>query len=853
MTTSQKPDHEKHTRSSNGRPTIGLLTRINQHYSYQMWCGVAAAAKAHNINALCFAGHSVHTPVGFSAQANILYDLIDVGRFDGLIIWDLMCNMLGPDGTRQFYDRYRPLPIVSIGLPMVGLTSVQVDNYGGMRQAIEHLIKVHGRRRIAFVRGMPGRQTPDERYRAYVDVLAQHDLPFDPARVAIPRDAEELSQIGWGRVALCRLIDEQRAEFDALVTTSDRFAHELLPELQVRGIRVPDDIALVSFDDVKGSHCLTPPLTTVSVSMYEVGRQAAETLVSQLEGQKVRDQVQVPVRLVVRQSCGCLNLKVTQVVAGPVVRTRTTEPIKVILAGQRKSIVPEMIRAVETAVMGLDPNWAEQLFDGFLAALTAAGTKEATTPFLSALDEILRQVLVEEGDIGVWSQVVSTMRRQILPYFSVDQAETQSRDRAEDLWLQAQAMIGEVEQRVLANREQQAEQRRRVLRESGTALATSFDVDDLVDILAQELSRLGISRGYLSLYEEPQPYRYPQPVPEWSQLVLAYDEENPEGASRVELEPGGTRFQTRQLAPEGILPQQGQYDLVVHALYFRDRQIGFVLLDGDQQEGTIYDTLRAQIGSALQGALLVQARREAEERLKHYATELERSNRELEQFAYVASHDLQEPLRMVRSYVQLLERRYKGQLGEDADEFIGFAVDGADRMRVLINDLLAYSRVGTRGKHFMPADCASLLEKALANMQLIVEETEAEITHDELPTLLVDDVQMVQLFQNLIGNGIKFRRQGILPVVHVGAQQRGGEWLFSVRDNGIGIDSQYFDSIFEIFQRLHSREQYEGTGIGLAVCKRIVERHGGQIWVESDLGMGSTFYFTIPDRESSNP
>ncbi len=243
----------------------------------------------------------------------------------------------------------------------------------------------------------------------------------------------------------------------------------------------------------------------------------------------------------------------------------------------------------------------------------------------------------------------------------------------------------------------------------------------------------------------------------------------------------------------------------------------------------------------------IDERRQAEEKLKQLMAELARSNTELEQFAYVASHDLQEPLRMVASYTQMLARRYKGKLDADADEFINYAVGGATRMQQLLDALLTYSRVGTRGKPFEPTECETVFGHAVANLQAAIKETDAVVTHDSLPTVKADATQMVQLFQNLIGNAIKFHGDK-RPEVHVGAERNGTEWIFSVRDNGIGIDPKYFDRIFVIFQQLHSREEYPGTGIGLTVCKKIVERHKGRIWVESQPGNGATFYFTIPDE-----
>jgi PAS domain S-box-containing protein len=240
-------------------------------------------------------------------------------------------------------------------------------------------------------------------------------------------------------------------------------------------------------------------------------------------------------------------------------------------------------------------------------------------------------------------------------------------------------------------------------------------------------------------------------------------------------------------------------------------------------------------------------RHQAAETLRAALAELARSNEELAQFAYVASHDLQEPLRMVSSYTQLLAKRYTGRLDADADEFIAYAVDGANRMQRLITDLLAYSRVGTRGKKLEPTDFAAALASALVNLKAAIDESGAVVTHDPLPILRADRSQIAQLFQNLIANAVKFHGAEP-PRVHVSAaanDPEGKEWLFSVRDNGIGIEPQYSERIFAVFHRLHTREEYPGTGIGLAICKKTVERHGGRIWVESALGEGTTFRFTI--------
>jgi signal transduction histidine kinase len=277
----------------------------------------------------------------------------------------------------------------------------------------------------------------------------------------------------------------------------------------------------------------------------------------------------------------------------------------------------------------------------------------------------------------------------------------------------------------------------------------------------------------------------------------------------------------------------------------------------DDEIGVLAESLNtmlervAEREAALQDAKrqLEMAHADLEKKVDERTAELARSNRDLQQFAYVASHDLQEPLRTVGSYVQLLTKRYKDRLDGDAEDFVRFIVDGVARMQHRIAAVLAYSRVETRGKPFAAVSVETVLEEALQGLKALLQETEATVTHGPLPTVRGDSEQLVQLFQNLIGNSLKFRGAE-KPAIRISAADSNGQWIFAVQDNGIGFEPQYRERIFGMFQRLHSMGKYPGTGIGLALCRKLVERHGGRIWAESEEGRGATFKFTLPKQRS---
>ena len=490
-----KASREKRGRLPAARPTIGLLLdETIEPVAWAVWLGVSAVAGERGANVICFVGRALHAPGGRS-QANALYDLVNPENLDGLVVWGGgLAQYTDPEEIRILCERYRPLPVVNAALPLEGIPSVTVDNFQGMRDAIVHLIEVHGRRRIAFIRGPEGHSEAEERYRAYVSTLADYGLPLDPDLIA-PGAFSRPS----GMAAISLLLDQRKVGFEAIVGVDDATAIGAMEALQARGVHIPGDVAVVGFDNEEDSWYVTPPLTTVALLGYEQGRRATEMVLALLQGEEVPEQVILPTEVMVRQSCGCLAPEVVQAAAGAITAT-TSETFETAFAARREHILSEMVQVRGASDKGLDSGWAVQLLDAFAAELEGS----STGAFLTVLDNVLRQT--DANNRMLWQGALSVLRHHALSCLSDDKLLT----RAEDLWQQARVMIGGAAERARAYQASQMQRQAEALREVSRSLIALADRAELMDIMAQELPRLGIPSCYLSLYE-PSPELAPQP------------------------------------------------------------------------------------------------------------------------------------------------------------------------------------------------------------------------------------------------------------------------------------------------------------------------------------------------------
>jgi signal transduction histidine kinase/DNA-binding LacI/PurR family transcriptional regulator len=817
--------------SNQTRPTIGLLT-VEAVSTFET--GVAHTARERGINLICFAGGALGDPHGFNAQRNKVFDLVNRDALDGLIVWSSAMNFYTPlEGVRDFCQRYRPLPIVSLAMALEGIPSVLLDNYAAMRSGIDHLVQVHGYRRIAFIGGPEGHQESEERYRAYVEALAEYGLPFDPRLVA-PGGFE----VQRGAEAIRLLVDERQVDFEALVTVDDQVALNAMDALEARGRHVPYDVAVVGFDDeLEVVRTVTPPLTTVPQLAHHQGEQAAAVLLALLQGEPVPARTTVSTRLTVRHSCGCLDPAVVQAAVGLALSGVEGSVVVVEgefqaqLAARREQIVAEMMRGVGTPVLKTDSAWANSILEAFSAELIG----ERPGSFLQTFDEVLRQVVLVGGDAGAQGEIaLSSLRRQALPCLA---GSPEAILRAEDLWQQARSFIGGLARRSQLYQRLQLEQRGSLLDEIGQTLLATFDVKELMDVIANELPRLGIKGCYLSLYEGM------AGSTDYARLILAYDERG-----RATLPVGGLRFRSEALAPTGMLPEHRPYTLVVELLYFKEELIGFVRFDVDLRQGidTTYSILRRQISSALKGALLFQQLETNALQLEGAYQALDESFRRERQFTADASHELRTPLAAMQAILSVI--REKHRTAEAYEQALADLAEETDRLRGIVENLLHLARSDAAPEPVRESvDLTTLLHDVTDSLRALAEAKGLTLTcvaSDGL-TVCGDSDGLIRLFLNLLDNAIKYSEQGEI-VVRAELDLAGPMIRVKITDMGLGIAAEHLPRIFNRFYRVDASRSSRGAGLGLTIALDIARAHGGTIEAGSTPGVGTTFTVLLP-------
>lgn len=809
------------------RPTIGFLTaNIHIGAARRVWVGITDAAQKHDVNLICFPGGRLRPPEDPESQRNILYDLTRVDHLDGLVSWSsTIVGSLTPAQILDFHRRYDPLPMVTLARPIEGIPTLLIDSYQGMRSLVIHLIQVHGYRRLAFIRGPESHYYAQERYRAFLDVLQERGIPLDSALVSRPVDWEA------GGEAIRALLDGRRLrpgiDFDAVVAVSDLLALDVLRTLQARGFDVPGQVAVVGFNDSTEGKLTMPPLTTVALPFYEQGVQAVDMLMARLAGEPVPQEVTLRSRLVLRQSCGCPS-RPLELARSPVgVDEKPFEDPGALGRAILDQIREEWVISDEIAGR----------IDELVAAFQADLSHDEQGPFVPVLETILKRIMAAGGEVARWHTVVSILRRAALPCL-----DGPGRARAEDLFGQARVLIGEAAQRVQAYKAWQHERQSATLREIGQALITTFDVDKLTDVLARQLPRIGIDSCFLALYEDAE-----SPL-DRSRLVLAYTE-----GGRMELEPEGRPFSSRELVPEGVLPRDRRYSLLVAPLYFEEEGIGFGLFEIGPQDGTVYEVLRGTVSSALKGALLVHAALEAQ-------AAAEKADSIKTRLLANVSHEMRTPLNIILEHV-------RDALGSPDPygiappqallDDLGHIQRSAEHQLRVINDLLDLSRaeIDELDLYLQPFDPRPLLEEAFHSMADHAVAKESVAWHlrlpDRLPIIQADPVRLRQILLNLLGNALKFTERGHITL---GAQVSPPHLDLWVEDTGVGILPDQQERIFEPFVAVEQDHRRRiGIGLGLSITRRLVALHGGLMTLDSQPGQGSTFHVYLPLPSLSEP
>ena len=833
-------------RGEGRRLTIGLIndTSIDPN-SASIWAGVNEVTAEHDANLICYPAGNLRSPRGFDAQANVLFDLAGSPRLDGLVFWTpkvrQYCTL---EDTRDFLDRYDGLPIVSIADPIGAAPTTMLNNYQGMTDVAVHLIEAHGCRRIALISGPELHPETQERYQAYHDVLAQQGIEVDPLLIA-PGDFKKES----GRAAIGLLFDERGLQPDAVLAMNDLMAIGAMEALSELGFRVPHDIPVAGFDDIDEARQILPQLTTVKHAFQEQGRTAAAELFKLMAGADVDPRRVLTAPLVIRQSCGCLDPLILDAGADD---PRPADGGGLDAFRRRTGQITELMAAAADHEPGIG-ELVGDVVDGFQRALSSGDTEA----FLRLFVDTLRRGVRTGERASLWHAALSALRRCAL----ADLRGGVLAEQAETLLHQARVMVGETALQASGRRIIEANEQAKLLNEISQSMLSVFEREELLSMIAAELPRLGIRLCFLSVYEDP------AAPTEWARLILAYDE-----TGRHSLEQDGIRFQSRLLVPEGMLPSNRRYHLIVEPLYFRERQIGFAVLDAAPMKGVIYDTLRASLSSALEGERLVRGLDLRTKELTAAYSNLEANQQKLIISEKVASlgrltagiaHEMNTPLAAIRAAVmelrQLVDEYQRSidhpdvqpedhrAIATDMLKNLEIADTAAEKSAGFIRGVKAQT-IDVKEKRQQAFPAAPVIRDTLTLLEFALRKGRCTLTTDvdETIQLFGDPRGLSQILTNLITNGVEAcAPAGTIMIVFERADDRAN---LRVTDSGSGIPA---DVLQRIFEPLFTTKPFgQGTGLGLAITHDLVKEFNGTVRVESRPGETS-FFISFPlDRRS---
>jgi len=567
------------------RLNIGcVVDTIIYEYQARVWEGIVGGAKEKDVNLFTFAGGVTYSSHFFDINADHVYNLANPQSVDGLIV---LSATLGSYASGDFYKKYLPLPMVSVGLEIENIPSVLIDNKGGMKQALSHLIEDHGYKDIAFIRGPAYNPEAEERYQAYLETLAEHSIPIK----------EELIVTGnflrpSGQEAVGVLLDERKVKFNALVAADGNMALGAMDELKERGIRVPQEVAIVGFDDLEETKLVQPPLTAVRQPLLNIGRKALDMLLDSIEGKHVPEKIILPTELIIRQSCGCKSFLVLK--AGE----------KVDLGKKSPNVLPApeiLHRIAESTEENPD---LYPLLDGILSSFLASLKEESSDKFLENLEQYLLATEKDTYPTEMWHKIIISLRQEILPHI-----EEREIPFAENLFHQAQLLIAEIKERRERYKGLKTLNETVKISNISQRIISTFDFEKLSQVLTKELKKLKIPGCYLALYQENE-----NSPP--ARLILAYSE-NP-----IEAKDIGTWFSPRQLLPGDLAHPPYRRDFLIQSLHFEDKVLGYIVFELDSKDGFMYELLRGQISSALYGAILFNKYVDALQQLEKQVKEL---------------------------------------------------------------------------------------------------------------------------------------------------------------------------------------------------------------------------------------